>query len=184
MTRLTSTLYRSPAGTLTLVASESGLRAVIWPGEQADRVGLAGTTLTPGEAPILSAATIQLDAYFAGDRTSFDLPLDLQGTPFQQDAWRALAEIPFGETRSYAQQAARLGRPRAFRAVGAANGRNPVSIVLPCHRVVGSDGSLTGFGGGVETKRWLLEHERAVAQRYGVVPSGSPVALGGESAVP
>jgi methylated-DNA-[protein]-cysteine S-methyltransferase len=113
---------------------------------------------------VLEEACCQLDDYFAGRRTSFDLPLDLQGTPFQQDAWRALAEIPFGETRTYAQQAGRLGRPSASRAVGAANGRNPLSIVLPCHRVVGSDGSLTGFAGGLETKRWLLEHERAVVR--------------------
>ena len=182
----TTTTYASPVGLLTLIASDAGLRAILWNGDDPARAGLGAASLheTDDYSSVLDATGSQLDAYFAGERTSFDLPLDLQGTPFQQDAWRALAEIPFGQTRSYAQQAALLGRPRAFRAVGAANGRNPVSIVLPCHRVVGSDGSLTGFAGGVETKRWLLEHERAVAQRFGVVRSGSPVALGGESAVP
>lgn len=153
--------YDSPVGRLTLIASEIGLRAVLWDGDAPARPRLA--TL-PRVAPVLEEACRQLDDYFAGRRTSFDLPLDLQGTPFQQDAWRALAEIPFGETRTYAQQAGRLGRPSASRAVGAANGRNPLSIVLPCHRVVGSDGSLTGFAGGLETKRWLLEHEQAVVR--------------------
>jgi methylated-DNA-[protein]-cysteine S-methyltransferase len=156
--------YTSPVGRLVLIASDAGLRAVLWDGDDPARAGLGTAPLheTDHPSPVLAETRRQLDAYFAGARTSFDLPLDLQGTPFQQEAWRALAEIPFGETRSYARQAARLGRPKAFRAVGAANGRNPLSIVLPCHRVIGSDGSLTGFAGGIETKRWLLEHERAV----------------------
>ncbi len=163
--------YDSPVGRLTLIASEVGLRAVLWDGDAPARARLATSPREgDGAAPVLEEARRQLDDYFAGRRTSFDLPLDLQGTPFQQDAWRALAEIPFGETRTYAQQAGSLGRPNASRAVGAANGRNPLSIVLPCHRVVGSDGSLTGFAGGLETKRWLLEHERAVArERQGAV---------------
>ena len=180
MTQLTSTTYRSPVGTLTLVASASGLRAVIWPGERAGRVGLAGTTPTSGEAPVLAAATTQLDEYFAGTRTTFDLPLDLRGTAFQLAAWQALREIPYGETRTYAEQAARLGRPAAVRAVGAANGRNPLSIVLPCHRVVGSDGALRGFAGGIEAKAALLAFE----QRSSQVSWPGPVALGGEAAVP
>ena len=108
---------------------------------------------------LLDEAAWQLGEYFAGARMAFDLPLDLQGTPFQRQAWLALAESPYGETVSYAEQAVRLGRPSAVRAVGAANGRNPVPIVLPCHRVVGSDGSLTGFGGGLDVKRALLDHE-------------------------
>jgi len=180
MTQLTSTPYRSPVGTLTLVASKSGLRAVIWPGERAGRVGLAGTPLTSGEAPVLSAAATQLDEYFAGTRTTFDLPLDLRGTAFQLAAWQALAEIPYGETRTYAEQAARLGRPAAVRAVGTANGRNPLSIVLPCHRVVGSDGALRGFAGGLEAKVALLAFEQGSPQ----VSWPGPVALGGEAAVP
>lgn len=168
MTTLTTTTYASPVGLLSLVASEVGLRAILWDGDDPARAGLgpapdSGTG--PGASfPVLEEACRQLDDYFAGRRTTFELPLDLSGTEFQQAAWRALAAIPFGETRSYAQQAARLGRPAAFRAVGAANGRNPVSIVLPCHRVVGSDGSLTGFAGGIETKRWLLEHEQRVCR--------------------
>ena len=97
--------------------------------------------------------------YFAGTRRSFDLPFDLQGTEFQLEVWRALAEIPYGETRTYGEQAAALGRPRAVRAVGSANGRNPLSIVLPCHRVVGSDGALRGFAGGLEVKAALLAFE-------------------------
>jgi methylated-DNA-[protein]-cysteine S-methyltransferase len=103
---------------------------------------------------------MQLREYLAGDRTSFDVPLDLQGTEFQVDAWNALAKIPFGSTVSYAQQAASIGRPKATRAIGSANGRNPVVIVLPCHRVVGADGSLTGFGGGLHVKSWLLDLEK------------------------
>jgi methylated-DNA-[protein]-cysteine S-methyltransferase len=105
----------------------------------------------------------QLSAYFAGDRRDFDLPLALHGTPFQRKVWEALAAIPFGETVGYAEIARRIGSPGSARAVGAAVGRNPVSIVVPCHRVVGSDGSLTGYGGGLDRKRWLLDHERAAS---------------------
>ena len=106
----------------------------------------------------------QLREYFAGTRTGFDLPLDLQGTEFQVAAWKALAKVRFGQTATYAHQAASIGRPTATRAVGAANGRNPVAIVLPCHRIVGSDGSLTGFAGGLGVKQWLLDHERSVIE--------------------
>ena len=160
MTQLTSTSYESHVGTLTLVAGDEGLRAVIWPDGRLGRVGLAGEELTPGDAPVLDATAAQLDEYFAGRRTTFDLPLDLHGTPFQLAAWQALAGIPSGETRTYGEQADRIGRPSAVRAIGAANGRNPVSIVLPCHRVIGSNGSLVGFGGGLEVKAALLELER------------------------
>ena len=159
MTELISTTYESPVGVLTLVRGDSGLRAVIWPDGRLDRVGLAGAVLTPGVSPVLGTTADQLDEYFAGTRTSFDVPLDLHGTSFQLAAWRALAEIPYGETRTYGQQADRIGRPAAVRAIGAANGRNPVSIVLPCHRVIGSNGSLTGFGGGLEVKATLLQLE-------------------------
>ncbi len=107
----------------------------------------------------------QLREYFAGSRTQFDLPLAPAGTAFQLDAWTALRAIPYGETRSYTEQAAALGRPRAVRAVGSANGRNPIAIVVPCHRVVGSRGGLTGYGGGVDRKRWLLAHEQDAAAR-------------------
>jgi methylated-DNA-[protein]-cysteine S-methyltransferase len=191
MTYLISTTYESPVGMLKLVAGDGGLRAVIWPGGRLDRVGLTAEIITTGHAPVLDAAAGQLDEYFAGTRTTFEIPLDLQGTSFQLAAWRALAAIPYGETRTYGQQADRIGRPAAVRAIGAANGRNPVSIVLPCHRVVGSNGSLVGFGGGLEVKAALLELEReALAsgcrtrRRRHALPSSSPVALGGEIAVP
>lgn len=117
--------------------------------------GVAGTSA------LLRAAAQQLDEYFAGTRTAFDLPLRAAGTTFQRQAWQALCAIPFGETRSYAQQARAVGRPTATRAIGAANGRNPIAIIVPCHRVIGSDGSLTGYAGGETVKRWLLNHEGA-----------------------
>jgi methylated-DNA-[protein]-cysteine S-methyltransferase len=107
----------------------------------------------------LPAASRQLTEYFAGKRRNFDLPLRLLGTEFQQRVWRELTQIPFGETRSYGQLAKRLGNPNGSRAVGLANGRNPIAIIVPCHRVIGADGSLTGFGGGIERKEWLLSHE-------------------------
>jgi methylated-DNA-[protein]-cysteine S-methyltransferase len=139
----------TPIGRLGLVASRRGLTRVLWDGEPG-----AG-----GDDAVLAVAAAQLREYFDGSRRAFDLPLDLGGTAFQRRAWTALAKIPYGETRSYGEQARRLGVPRAARAIGAANGANPLPIVLPCHRLVGADGSLTGFGGGLETKRWLLDFE-------------------------
>jgi len=141
----------SPVGRLALVASESGLRAVRW--EPAGRTRRS-------HSAVLQAAEAQFDEYFAGARRVFDLPLDLRGTPFQVRAWNALADVPYGTTVTYGGQARHLGVPHAARAIGAANGSNPVPIVLPCHRVVGADGSLTGYGGGLDVKRWLLTHER------------------------
>jgi len=114
-----------------------------------------------GTSALLRAAVQQLDEYFAHARTVFDLPLRAGGTAFQRQAWQALCTIPYGETRSYAQQARAVGRPTATRAIGAANGRNPIAIIVPCHRVIGSDGSLTGYAGGEPVKRWLLQHEGA-----------------------
>ena len=157
---LTSYPVESPFGTLTAVATAAGVRAILWPADDLARAGLARSTLREGSADVLDETARQLAEYFAGSRTAFDLPLDLHGTPFQLAAWRALGEIPYGETRTYAEQAALLGRPAAVRAVGAANGRNPVSIVLPCHRVVGSGGELRGFAGGLEVKAALLALER------------------------
>ncbi len=158
-----ATIIDTPIGPLTLVASGLGLRAVLWPDEQIGRVKLdesvTPTDGTPASA-ILRRAVEQLGEYFEGDRTTFDIPLDPIGTDFQRTAWAALCTIPYGETISYGEQAARLGDRRKARAVGAANGRNPISIVVPCHRVVGSTGALTGFAGGIDTKRWLLDHER------------------------
>jgi len=189
---LTSRLVESPFGRLTAVASAAGVRAILWPADDPVRAGLTGAAFAPGTAEVLDETARQLAEYFAGTRTAFDLPLDLHGTPFRLAAWRALAAIPYGETRTYAEQAVLLGRPAAARAVGAANGRNPLSIVLPCHRVVGSDGSLRGFAGGIGVKAALLALEarnRAAAGRAPerpktLLPSVGPVALGGESAVP
>jgi methylated-DNA-[protein]-cysteine S-methyltransferase len=162
------TLHRiriaSPVGELTLVGGDAGLRAVLFAGEAAP----ADAVEAPH--PVLDDAARQLREWFAGERTVFDLPLDLgAATAFQRRAWLALAAIPYGTTRSYGEQARTLGMPRAARAVGAANGRNPLSIVLPCHRLVGADGSLTGFSGGLEVKRALLAHEAATAARAGAV---------------
>jgi methylated-DNA-[protein]-cysteine S-methyltransferase len=148
----------TPIGPLTLIASETGLRAVLFEG-RAPPPGIA-------DSPVLDAAAAQLREWFAGERTAFDLPLDLDGaTPFQRRAWLALAEVPYATTRSYGAQARALGAPRAARAIGAANGRNPLPVVLPCHRLVGADGALTGFAGGLHVKRALLAHEAATAAR-------------------
>jgi len=148
------TVVDSPIGPLGLVASDVGLQGVLFNGRGLRR---------DGSSPVLDEAARQLDAYFAGELTSFDLPLELHGTEFQRRCWLALATIPYGQTVSYGEQARRLGLgPDAARAVGAANGQNPLPLVLPCHRVIGADGSLTGFGGGLETKRLLLEHEGAL----------------------
>lgn len=145
-----------------MVASETGLVAILWPAEDPGRVpGVVGATAS--DTALLNRITTQLREYFGGERTAFDVPLDLRGTPFQVKAWHALATIPFGETVSYKQQADRIGAPTAVRAIGAANGRNPASIVLPCHRVIGSNGSLTGFAGGLDAKRSLLSFEQRCA---------------------
>jgi len=151
----------TPVGRLTLVAGAQGLRGVLFAGDELPRDAVA--------APhrVLAAAADQLQAYFNGELTSFDLPFELAGTSFQRRAWLALAAIPYGTTRSYGEQARKLGQPRAARAVGAANGQNPLAIVLPCHRLVGADGALTGYGGGLEVKRALLEHEAAVLAARG-----------------
>jgi len=169
---LYSTTHVTPVGTLTLVASDRGLHAVLWP-KRSPRAGISPRPRRDQDHPILQKAVLQLDEYFAGSRTSFDLPLDLEGTRFQVAAWRSLADIPFGTTTTYGRQAAALGIPTAARAVGAANGANPVCIVLPCHRVIGADGSLTGFGGGLPVKQWLLDHEAHVLTTLTIV-SNSP----------
>jgi methylated-DNA-[protein]-cysteine S-methyltransferase len=161
---LHSTTHPTPVGLLMLVASDRGLRAVLWPKLSPQRGGISPRPRRNPEHPILRRTAQQLDEYFAGSRTNFDVPLDLDGTRFQLAAWRSLADIPFGTTTTYGQQAAALGIPTAARAVGAANGANPVCIVLPCHRVIGANGSLTGFGGGLPVKQWLLDHEAQVAR--------------------
>jgi len=148
----------SPVGRLTLVASDDGLAAILWEHDNPRRVRLG--TLTRDDAhPVLRATETQLGEYFDGRRTAFSLPLAAAGTAFQKQVWAALLTIPFGETRSYGDIARQIGNPAAVRAVGAANGRNPLSIVAPCHRVVGSTGKLTGFAGGLDAKARLLALE-------------------------
>jgi methylated-DNA-[protein]-cysteine S-methyltransferase len=149
---------KTPVGRLTLVATAGGLAAVLWENDRPRRVPLRLDVEEPTH-PVLLAAERQLAEYFAGQRRDFELPFDVAGTPFQREVWQALLAIPFGETRSYGQIAAALGRPGAARAVGAANARNPLSIVAPCHRVVGATGALTGFAGGVAVKAALLALE-------------------------
>lgn len=149
--------YESPVGVLTLVASEYGLQGVWWPDDpRRPPVGDADPA-----HPVLRQTVKQLDEYFAGRRTRFDVPLDPVGTDFQRAAWQVLRQIPYAQTITYGEQARRLGDPRKARAAGAANGRNPISIIVPCHRVVGSSGALTGFAGGLGAKQWLLDFERA-----------------------
>jgi methylated-DNA-[protein]-cysteine S-methyltransferase len=152
-------IMQSPVGKLKLVASDKGLVAVLWQNERPNRVPIDVST-EEASHPILAETERQLEEYFAGERRIFSLPLDMRGTHFQKSVWEALLGIPFGETRSYGQLAKQLGNPNAMRAVGAANGRNPISIVVPCHRVIGSSGDLTGFGGGLETKAQLLDLEQ------------------------
>ena len=156
----------SPIGRLRLVATDQGLSHLLFDQQVGEDLESDGDAVEADDHPVLAAATAQLAEYFAGRRQEFDIPLDLTGTEFQRAAWSALASVPFGETRSYRQQAEAIGRPKAVRAIGAANGRNPVPIVLPCHRIVGSDGSLTGYGGGLPIKEFLLSHEQAQSQKH------------------
>jgi len=156
---MTALRVNTPFGALVLLGSDLGLRRILWPGEPASPFDTAGVAT-------LQLAADQLHGYFAGELGVFDLPLDLVGTRLQVEAWRGLAGIPYGTTTTYAAYARRLGRPNAARAVGSANARNPLPIVLPCHRLVGSCGELRGYGGGVDVKRALIEHEAtALLQR-------------------
>lgn len=149
----------SPVGKLKLVASGKGLAAILWEKDDPDRVRL-GPLVEEEDHPLLAETGRQLREYFDGRRRAFTVPLDFQGTAFQKQVWSALLTIPFGETRSYGAIARQIGRPAASRAVGAANGRNPISIIAPCHRVIGSNGALTGFAGGLAAKTCLLELEK------------------------
>ena len=171
----TSLAFPSPVGELLLTASDRALRAVHFPNSPMAPVSVTWSSpavplpLSAGRSggtaeEILERTSAQLAEYFAGTRTTFDLPLDPPppGTAFERRVWDALRAIPYGTTVSYGELARRLGDGRASRAVGAANGKNPIPIIVPCHRVVGSRGELTGFGGGLERKRWLLEHEGAL----------------------
>jgi methylated-DNA-[protein]-cysteine S-methyltransferase len=148
----------SPVGKLKLVASSNALVAVLWEREHPNRVKLDTATLDPQHSILLETER-QLTEYFSGGRTDFDLPMQPDGSEFQKNVWQALGEIPYGQTRSYLDLARAIGSSTAARAVGAANGKNPLSIIVPCHRVVGANGSLTGFAGGLETKAALLALE-------------------------
>lgn len=163
-TRRHLVLQDTPVGPLTLVAEDGALVGVWMEDQRHHHPGDAahGRAASPDD-PFLVLVADQLREYFAGERTAFDLPLAPHGTEFQRRVWAALVEIPYGGTTSYGELAQRLGSPGASRAVGLANGRNPIGIVIPCHRVVGSEGSLTGYGGGLERKRVLLDHESRVA---------------------
>ena len=145
----------SPVGHLRIAADARVLCAVDW----------SDASLSPPETPLLQEAARQLHAYFDGTLTQFDLPLNMTGTAFQLRCWEALRTIPYGETISYGEQARRIGQPKAVRAVGGANHRNPISIIVPCHRVIGANGTLTGYGGGVYIKEWLLAHEARSIRR-------------------
>lgn len=164
----------SPVGKLKLVASASALVAVLWERERPNRVKLDAARLTP-QQPILLETERQLAQYFAGARTHFDLPLEPSGSEFQKKVWQALRAIPFGQTRSYLDVAKAVGSSNAARAVGAANGKNPLSIIVPCHRVVGANGALTGFAGGLDTKAALLAHEARPIQNHAKCLSAKPV---------
>ncbi|MGO9584211.1 MAG: methylated-DNA--[protein]-cysteine S-methyltransferase [Acidimicrobiales bacterium] len=161
------TVCQSPIGDILLVADDSGLGELHLPGSFPVPDGVSATASAC--APLRKAVQ-QLEAYFAGELTRFDLPLAPKGTEFQLRVWWALADIPYATTESYGSVAARIGNPRASRAVGMANNKNPLAIVLPCHRVIGSDGSLVGYGGGLWMKDWLLVHEAKVAERRGALP--------------
>lgn len=148
----------SPVGTLKLIANDKGLTAILWQDDDPKRIRLQPVKENP-KHPVLLEAERQLKQYFAGKLKSFTLPLDFVGTEFQKKVWAALLTIPFGETRSYGEIAKQIGNPKAVRAVGAANGKNPLSIIAPCHRVIGANGTLTGFAGGLEIKAYLLKLE-------------------------
>jgi methylated-DNA-[protein]-cysteine S-methyltransferase len=161
---MTSTRYRiieSPVGFLTIAGDDDAITGVRMENHAHPPAHLDGWEPDPGAFPDV---VDQLGAYFAGELTDFDVRLRLEGTDFQRRVWAGLLEIPYGETISYGELATRIGRPTAFRAVGLANGRNPVSIIVPCHRVIGAGGALTGYGGGLENKRTLLDLERAHRQ--------------------
>jgi methylated-DNA-[protein]-cysteine S-methyltransferase len=148
-----STMFHSPVGPFVLEGDDSRLT----------RLGFGEPVSRQGDAESVASAAIQLEQYFAGDRTEFDLDLELDGTPFERRVWEEVRAIPYGETATYAEIAERIGSPKACRAVGRANGRNPIAVIVPCHRVIGSDGTLTGYAGGIELKRTLLDLERRAA---------------------
>lgn len=169
--RLSYKLIASPIGVLKLVASEKGLVAILWENDNPRRVHL-GDVVEEALHPMLVRTEMELREYFAGKRHAFSVPLDVRGTTFQKQVWKALLAIPFGETRTYGDLARQLGNSEASRAVGAANGRNPIAIIVPCHRVIGATGNLTGFAGGLEAKAHLLSLEGANIRNLKVATDG------------
>lgn len=152
-----ATYYKTPIGTAKIIGDEEGIQSISVIDEEIE---------TSSNIPeSLKECIVQLDEYFEGKRTEFDLKLNPQGTEFQRSVWNELNNIPFGKTRTYMEQTKQIGDPKAIRAVASANGKNPIWIVIPCHRVIGSDGSLTGYAGGIWRKKWLLEHESPVKQQ-------------------
>jgi methylated-DNA-[protein]-cysteine S-methyltransferase len=159
--------YKTPIGIAEIIGDENGIQSISVQDEDAENLtAQQNKTETTEEIPTcLQECAQQLEEYFQGTRTEFDLKLNPQGTDFQKGVWNELLNIPFGKTRTYLEQTKQLGDPKAIRAVASANGKNPIWIVIPCHRVIGSDGSLTGYAGGVWRKKWLLDHESPVKQQ-------------------
>jgi methylated-DNA-[protein]-cysteine S-methyltransferase len=155
----------SPIGTLTLFADGAALTG-LYMGTPSKMPSFGANWIEDGNVEPLQETARQLEQYFAGRLKKFELPLNLHGTPFQKQVWQALTEIPFGETWSYGQLARYVNNPTGYRAVGLANGRNPIAVIVPCHRVIGADGSLTGFGGGLPRKEWLLTHEGSLRRSH------------------
>jgi len=162
MKPVAKTVFESPLGPVEILASDTGITALSF--VPRSRTRAARTSGHGAKSPLLAEAVRELGEYFAGERRVFTVRLDLRGTPFELTVWRALLEVPFGRTVSYGELGRSVGKPHAARAVGGANHRNPVSIIVPCHRVIGADGGLTGYGGGLWRKEWLLEHERRHAK--------------------
>lgn len=158
-----TTYYKTPIGIAEIVGNDDGVQSISVMDDNKDFS--ASLELTNGIPECLQVCITQLEEYFSGERTEFDLKLNPQGTDFQKKVWKELLNIPFGKTRTYLEQTKKIGDPKAIRAVASANGKNPLWIVVPCHRVIGSDGSLTGYAGGIWRKKWLLEHESPVKQQ-------------------
>jgi methylated-DNA-[protein]-cysteine S-methyltransferase len=157
----TTTYYKTPIGTAKIIGDNNGIQSI----SVLDKDFEVSTALDETLPTCLQECMVQLDEYFAGTRTEFDLKLNPQGTQFQQKVWKELLKTPFNKTRTYLEQSKSLGDVKAIRAVASANGKNPIWIVIPCHRVIGSDGSLTGYAGGIWRKKWLLDHENPVKQQ-------------------
>lgn len=156
---LETTYYKSPIGILEIKGDKNGIQSVLFVD---DNVSIPKENSTLKE---LTECVVQLEEYFLGTRKEFTLDLNIRATPFQEKVWRELLKVPFGSSRTYLEQSKKLGDPKAIRAVGTANGKNPISIIVPCHRIIGSNGSLTGYAGGIWRKKWLLEHESGSKQQ-------------------